>query len=116
MPDIDGLDVVSKAREAGCQTTPIVIVTAQNTMDNAIEAMKRGAYDYIDQAVRHRRGAQLVPAARSRCAQLSTDLQRLERELRGRFEVGVAIVGNSSRRCRRSTRPSAASRRPTRRC
>ena len=28
-------------------TTPIVIVTAQNTMDNAIEAMKRGAYDYV---------------------------------------------------------------------
>ena len=28
-------------------------------------------------------------------ARLSTDLHRLERELRGRFEVGVAIVGNS---------------------
>ena len=28
-------------------------------------------------------------------SRLSTDLHRLERELRGRFEVGVAIVGNS---------------------
>ena len=26
---------------------------------------------------------------------MSTDMHRLERELRGRFELGVAIVGNS---------------------
>ncbi len=38
--------MLAQAREAGV-ATPIVIVTAQNTMDNAIEAMKRGAYDYI---------------------------------------------------------------------
>ncbi|MFN8641967.1 MAG: response regulator [Candidatus Binatia bacterium] len=46
MPDTDGLAVLAAARESGV-ATPIVIVTAQNTMDNAIEAMKRGAYDYI---------------------------------------------------------------------
>ncbi|MDX2167445.1 MAG: response regulator, partial [Deltaproteobacteria bacterium] len=46
MPDTDGLSVLGAAREAGL-TLPVVIVTAQNTMDNAIEAMKRGAYDYI---------------------------------------------------------------------
>src|SRR6185503_3174898 len=41
-----GSDVVSKAREAGCQTT-LVVMTAQTTMANAVEAMKRGAYDYL---------------------------------------------------------------------
>ena len=46
MPDLDGLAVLAKAHGAGIRT-PIIIVTAQNTMDNAIEAMKRGAYDYI---------------------------------------------------------------------
>ena len=93
MPDYDGLAVLASARESGL-TTPIVIVTAQNTMDNAIEAMKRGAYDYIAkpfnidevQAVAHRA---------LEMARLSTDLKRVERELRGKFEVGVAIIGNS---------------------
>jgi two-component system nitrogen regulation response regulator GlnG len=93
MPDYDGLAVLAAARESGL-TTPIVIVTAQNTMDNAIEAMKRGAYDYIAkpfnidevQAVAHRA---------LEMARLSTDLKRVEREMRGRFEVGVAIIGNS---------------------
>src|SRR6266852_7720959 len=46
MPGLDGLAILSKVREAGL-TTPIVIITAQNTMANAIEAMKRGAYDYL---------------------------------------------------------------------
>ena len=93
MPDLDGLSVLTRAREAGA-TTPIVIVTAQNTMDNAIEAMKRGAYDYVAKPF----NIDEVRAVATRAlemARLSTDLHRLERELRGRFEVGVAIVGNS---------------------
>jgi two-component system nitrogen regulation response regulator GlnG len=94
MPDLDGLSVLTQSREAGV-TTPIVIVTAQNTMDNAIETMKRGAYDYIAKPF----NIDEVRAVASRAlemSRLSTDLHRLERELRGRFEVGVAIVGNSS--------------------
>jgi two-component system, NtrC family, nitrogen regulation response regulator GlnG len=94
MPDLDGLSVLTQSREAGV-ATPIVIVTAQNTMDNAIEAMKRGAYDYIAKPF----NIDEVRAVASRAlemSRLSTDLHRLERELRGRFEVGVAIVGNSS--------------------
>jgi len=94
MPDADGLSVLAAAREAGI-ATPIVIVTAQNTMDNAIEAMKRGAYDYISKPF----NIDEVRAVASRAlemSRLSTDLKRAERELRGRFEVGVAIVGNST--------------------
>jgi len=93
MPDLDGLAVLSQARAAGTQV-PIVIVTAQNTMDNAIEAMKRGAYDYVAKPF----NIDEVCAVANRALEmlrLSTDLNRLERELRGRFEVGVAIVGNS---------------------
>ena len=93
MPDYDGLAVLASARESGVQT-PIVIVTAQNTMDNAIEAMKRGAYDYIAKPFNIDE-VQAVAGRALEMARLSTDLKRVERELRGRFEVGVAIVGNS---------------------
>jgi two-component system nitrogen regulation response regulator GlnG len=93
MPDMDGLAVLRQAREAGV-TTPIVIVTAQNTMDNAIDAMKQGAFDYItkpfniDEVV-------AVAARALEMARLSKDLNRLHTEFRGRFELGVAIVGTS---------------------
>ncbi len=46
MPDIDGLEVLSELRIRGIDI-PVIIVTAQNTVRNAIDAMKRGAYDYI---------------------------------------------------------------------
>ncbi len=94
MPDLDGLTVLTNTREAGI-TTPIIIVTAQNTMDNAIEAMKRGAYDYITKPFNIDE-VRAVAARALEMSRLSTDLHRLERELRGRFELGVAIVGNST--------------------
>jgi two-component system nitrogen regulation response regulator GlnG len=93
MPDYDGLAVLAAARESGL-TTPVVIVTAQNTMDNAIEAMKRGAYDYIAKPFNIDE-VQAVARRALEMARMSTDLKRVEREMRGRFEVGVAIIGNS---------------------
>src|SRR5438046_6836849 len=46
MPDLSGLEVLSRAREDHIDTL-FIIMTAQNTMANAIEATKRGAYDYL---------------------------------------------------------------------
>jgi two-component system nitrogen regulation response regulator GlnG len=46
MPDISGLELLSMAAKTDLDTS-FVIMTAQNTMKNAIEAMKFGAYDYI---------------------------------------------------------------------
>src|SRR5262249_57479285 len=46
MPDVSGLDVLSRARQEGLDTL-FIVMTAQNTMANAIEATKRGAYDYL---------------------------------------------------------------------
>src|SRR5690349_8719863 len=46
LPDVSGLEVVSQARAAGVETL-FIVITAQNTMQNAVEATKRGAYDYL---------------------------------------------------------------------
>jgi two-component system nitrogen regulation response regulator GlnG len=46
MPGDGGLEVLSRALNEGV-STPIVIVTAASTMNNAVEAMKRGACDYL---------------------------------------------------------------------
>lgn len=46
MPDLGGLEVLEELRTNGVDI-PVIIITAQNTVKNAIEAMKRGAYDYI---------------------------------------------------------------------
>ncbi len=46
MPRITGMDVLKKAIEKS-PDTKVVIMTAYGTVDNAVEAMKIGAFDYI---------------------------------------------------------------------
>ncbi|MFN3739710.1 MAG: sigma-54-dependent transcriptional regulator [Thermodesulfovibrionales bacterium] len=46
MPDADGLSVLQKTKELYPDTL-VIVITAYGTVDSAIEAMKLGAYDYI---------------------------------------------------------------------
>ena len=46
MPDITGLSVLKELKEKNYEK-PIVLITAQNTVNNAITGIKLGAYDYI---------------------------------------------------------------------
>ncbi len=46
MPDMDGLQVLKLVRER-CPQVPVVIMTAHGTIDDAVNAIKQGAYDYI---------------------------------------------------------------------
>lgn len=46
MPEPSGLEILLRAQTAKI-TTPIIIMTGQTTLTNAIEAMKRGAFDYL---------------------------------------------------------------------
>lgn len=93
MPGLDGLALLSKVREAGL-TTPIVIITAQNTMINAIEAMKRGAYDYVTKPFDIEEVRLLVQRVLEMRRQ-ATDLTRLEEQTHRRFELGVEIIGKT---------------------
>ncbi|MBI5588617.1 MAG: sigma-54-dependent Fis family transcriptional regulator [Deltaproteobacteria bacterium] len=46
MPGKDGLEVLREAKEAGSRSE-FIIMTAESTMKNTLEAMKFGAFDYI---------------------------------------------------------------------
>lgn len=46
MPELSGLEILSRRAEFSTDT-PVIIMTAQDTMENAITAMKNGAFDYI---------------------------------------------------------------------
>jgi two-component system nitrogen regulation response regulator GlnG len=93
MPDLDGLSLLSRAREQGLHTS-IVIITAQNTMANAIEAMKRGAYDYVTKPFDIEAVHLLVQRALEMRRQ-AAELTRLEQATRRRFELGVEIIGTT---------------------
>jgi DNA-binding NtrC family response regulator len=46
MPKLDGLEVLLKAGEAG-RPTQFIMISAYGNIENAVEATKRGAYDFI---------------------------------------------------------------------
>ncbi len=46
MPGVGGLEVLSKAKERD-PATEVIVITAYATTEAAVEAMRRGAYDYV---------------------------------------------------------------------
>ena len=46
MPGMSGVDVLNELRERG-DTTPVIVVTANNSISSVVSAMKLGAQDYI---------------------------------------------------------------------
>src|SRR5262252_6397226 len=47
LPDGDGLTVLRRIKELS-PDTPVVLMTAFSTVENAVEAMKHGAYHYLN--------------------------------------------------------------------
>jgi two-component system, NtrC family, nitrogen regulation response regulator GlnG len=94
LPDVDGLTVLKEIKEAGVDTA-MIIMTAQNTMRNAIGAMKSGAFDYITKPFDLDEVLVLVKRAVD-SRKLSRDFRELKEEVKKRFEPGVNIIGTSS--------------------
>ena len=46
MPKLDGIEVLKNIKEIS-PTTTVIIVTAYGTVENAVEAMRIGAFDYV---------------------------------------------------------------------
>ncbi|MBX7051709.1 MAG: sigma-54 dependent transcriptional regulator [Flavobacteriales bacterium] len=46
MPRMDGIEVLTKMKEKGVES-PIVIMTGHGNVETAVEALKKGAYDFI---------------------------------------------------------------------
>jgi two-component system nitrogen regulation response regulator GlnG len=93
LPDVDGLTLLRESKEAGADTS-MIVMTAQNTMRNAIGAMKNGAFDYITKPFDLEEVSMLVKRAVD-SRKLSRDFRELKEEVKKRFEPGVNIIGTS---------------------
>ena len=50
MPDVDGLEVLRQIKESN-QTSSVIMMSAYGAMETVLEAIKRGAYDYLTKPV-----------------------------------------------------------------
>jgi len=91
MPGMSGLDALD-AIHAGGRGISVIIMTAQATMQNAIEAMRRGAFDYITKPFDLDEVNLLVKKA-IEVRRLSQEVTALRAEVREKYEGG--LVGNT---------------------
>src|SRR4249920_771765 len=94
LPDADGLSLLKEFKDGGVDTA-MILMTAQNTMRNAIGAMKNGAFDYITKPFDLDEVLVLVKRAID-SRKLTRDFRELKEEVKKRFEPGVNIIGTSS--------------------
>ena len=94
LPDADGVELLKEFKEAGLDTA-MILMTAQNTMRNAIGAMKTGAFDYITKPFDLDEVLVLVKRAME-SRKLTQDFRELKEEIKKRFEPGINIIGTSA--------------------
>jgi DNA-binding NtrC family response regulator len=62
MPEVDGLELFSRMRKAGI-ASEMIIITGEGSVESAKEAMRQGAYDYLEKPLRIDRLKELIPKA-----------------------------------------------------
>lgn len=92
LPDMSGLEVLAAAREADPVSVGLV-VTGHSSVDSALEALRRGAYDYLLKPcapeillAAARRAVELYGLRRSLLLK-TNQLQRLEEQLHAKSEL-----------------------------
>jgi two-component system nitrogen regulation response regulator GlnG len=93
MPGLSGLELLDKVREMKSDLL-VVIMTAEASMKNAIEAMKRGAYDYITKPF----DLDVIDAIIEKidkAREMTSQVSMLKEELKDRYQLEKTIIGNS---------------------
>lgn len=94
MPGKSGLELL-QALKAGDRDRPVILITAQGTIDMAVEAMKQGAQDFLTKPLDYAKLQAVLEAA-----QAEVELRRASRKLTARIEKDAhfgAFLGTSKR-------------------
>jgi DNA-binding NtrC family response regulator len=94
MPEVDGLAVLDAARRLQPRA-PVVLITAFASVEAAVAAMKRGAYDYVTKPF-NRDELKLIVSRALRSSQLEGENRRLRGELEDRLRPESLLLGESA--------------------
>ncbi|PTX94584.1 sigma-54 dependent transcriptional regulator [Opitutus sp. ER46] len=92
MPEMSGLQLLQQARQAHADTQ-FIVMTAYGTVENAVEAMKAGAYDYVTKPLDMQR-LRLLVAKALEFRNVVAENNELRQRLRKKAEPGL-LIGES---------------------
>lgn len=90
MPKLDGIEVLEKAVQSGVDI-PIVMISGHGTIETAVEAIKKGAYDFIPKPLDMNRTLITL-----RNALEKSNLVRETKVLKKKVAKGMEMVGSSA--------------------
>ena len=93
MPGLSGLDLLSKFQEE-CPRALVMIMTAESSMKNAVEAMKRGAYDYLTKPFDLDALDAIIFKAQ-KAADVTAEVSLLKQEIKQHYQLERTIIGQS---------------------
>ncbi len=93
MPGMSGLEFLKKLQDGGSPSL-VIVMTAQATMNNAVDAMKWGAFDYLTKPFDMEELKVLVAKA-FHVLDLNDEVETLKEEIRDKFEADT-VVGESA--------------------
>jgi DNA-binding NtrC family response regulator len=89
MPGMDGLELFARMRENGIDSE-IIFITGKGTVDDAVEAMRQGAYDYLTKPLDLDRLKALIPRALEKY-EVRTANRHLQKRLESLTRFGEMI-------------------------
>jgi two-component system response regulator AtoC len=96
MPKLDGLGFLERYRESGGEAL-VLVMTAYGSLEVAVEAMKRGAYDYLPKPFGADEVLLTVRKAEER-EQLRREVGRLRKEVQLDRRFGEIVAGSGAMR------------------
>jgi DNA-binding NtrC family response regulator len=94
MPQVSGIDILTAAREQDAMT-PVILMTAQASLQSAIQAVNSGAFYYIQKPFRNDELVAILRRAAEH-RQLRVENTTLKKEIRRRERRGAgAPIGNN---------------------
>jgi len=94
MPRMDGMSLLSKLAERS-ESIAVIVVTAQGTIESAVQAMQIGAFNYIQKPIDFNRLKSILQNA-AELRSTRAELEVTRRQLRNKGQLGV-LVGSSKK-------------------
>lgn len=96
LPNASGMEVLAHIKQSAPEL-PVIVITAFGSIDNAVNAIRQGAFDYVTKPFKEERLHGCVKKA-LHVSHLTAELRYLRHEIEDKYKFDN-IIGNSPRIC-----------------
>ena len=96
LPDSNGMNILAHIKKTDPEL-PVILITAYGSIDNAVTAIRKGAFDYVTKPFKEERLRTCVKKA-LHISRLTSEVRNLRHEIEDKYNFDK-IIGNSPQIC-----------------